>query len=85
MRVLRQWASVELRRGDWNAVTTIWSRLLARDPGNLEAINTIFRGFHTIKGLAGFLEFLPIQRFAHEVETLLDLARNLKAPVDSVQ
>jgi two-component system, chemotaxis family, sensor kinase CheA len=57
---------------------------LEQDPGNLEAINTIFRGFHTIKGLAGFLEFPAIQRFAHEVETLLDLPRNSKLPVDSI-
>jgi len=56
---------------------------LEQDPGNAEAINTIFRGFHTIKGLAGFLDFEAIQRFAHEVETLLDLARNSKVPVDS--
>ena len=56
---------------------------LEQDPTNTEAINTIFRGFHTIKGLAGFLDFAPIQAFAHEVETLLDLARNLKVPVDS--
>ncbi|HEY1758120.1 MAG TPA: chemotaxis protein CheA [Bryobacteraceae bacterium] len=64
----------------------IESQLLAleQDPRNAEAVNTIFRGFHTIKGLAGFLEFPAIQRFAHEVETLLDLARNLKLPVDSV-
>jgi two-component system chemotaxis sensor kinase CheA len=57
---------------------------LEQDPRNAEAINTIFRGFHTIKGLAGFLDFSAIQRFAHEVETLLDLARNSKLPVDSV-
>ena len=56
---------------------------LEHDPRNAEAINTIFRGFHTIKGLAGFLEFPVIQQFAHEVETLLDLARNSKLPVDS--
>jgi len=56
---------------------------LEKDPGNKEAINAIFRGFHTIKGLAGFLDFPAIQRFAHEVETLLDLARNGKVPVDS--
>ncbi|MGD1069571.1 MAG: chemotaxis protein CheA [Bryobacteraceae bacterium] len=56
---------------------------LERDPRNKEAINAIFRGFHTIKGLAGFLDFPAIQRFAHEVETLLDLARNQKLPVDS--
>ena len=55
----------------------------SRTRETLEAINTIFRGFHTIKGLAGFLDFAAIQRFAHEVETLLDLARNSKVAVDS--
>ncbi len=47
-----------------------------RDPANAEALNAIFRGFHTIKGLAGFLELWDIQKLAHEVETILDLARN---------
>jgi two-component system chemotaxis sensor kinase CheA len=56
---------------------------LEQDPRNAEAIHTIFRGFHSIKGLAGFLEFSGIQGFAHEVETLLDLARDSKLPVDS--
>jgi two-component system chemotaxis sensor kinase CheA len=49
---------------------------LEQDPLNSEALNAIFRGFHTIKGLAGFLEFSAIQAVAHEIETLLDLARN---------
>jgi two-component system chemotaxis sensor kinase CheA len=56
---------------------------LEQDPQSAEAINTIFRGFHTIKGVAGFLEFPKIEQFAHEVETLLDLARNSKLAVDS--
>jgi two-component system chemotaxis sensor kinase CheA len=43
---------------------------------SLDTVNTIFRGFHTIKGLAGFLEFAEIQSLTHEVETLLDLGRN---------
>lgn len=67
-------------------LSSVESQLLAleQDPGNPEAINTIFRGFHTIKGLAGFLEFPDIQRFAHEVEALLELARNSTIAVDSV-
>ncbi|WP_419191916.1 chemotaxis protein CheA [Engelhardtia mirabilis] len=48
---------------------------LERDPTNAEAINAIFRAFHTIKGLAGFLELDPIQRLAHEAETMLDRVR----------
>lgn len=46
-----------------------------------EAINAIFRGFHTIKGLAGFLIFPAIQAVAHETETLLDLVRTGKLAV----
>lgn len=49
---------------------------LEQDPGNAEAVHSLFRGFHTIKGLAGFLELGAIQEVAHEVETVLDLARN---------
>jgi two-component system chemotaxis sensor kinase CheA len=49
---------------------------LEREPGDGEALNGIFRGFHTIKGLAGFLELWEVQRLAHEVETVLDRARN---------
>ena len=66
-------------------LAAIEARLLAleQDPSDAEAINTIFRGFHTMKGLAGFLEFGAIQSFAHETETLLDLARNSKLTVDS--
>jgi two-component system chemotaxis sensor kinase CheA len=49
---------------------------LEHDPSDVESIHATFRGFHTIKGLAGFLEFATIQEVAHEVETLLDQARN---------
>ena len=49
---------------------------LEREPQGSEALNSVFRGFHTIKGLAGFLELWDIQKVAHEVETLLDRARN---------
>jgi two-component system chemotaxis sensor kinase CheA len=49
---------------------------LEREPSDGEALNAVFRGFHTIKGLAGFLELWEIQKLAHEVETLLDRARS---------
>ena len=49
---------------------------LERDPCNSEALHSVFRGFHTIKGLAGFLELWEIQKLAHEVEAVLDRARN---------
>lgn len=50
--------------------------ILERDPANSEALHATFRGFHTIKGLAGFLELWDVQKLAHEVETVLDRARN---------
>lgn len=56
---------------------------LEQNPGATDAIHSVFRGFHTIKGLAGFLEFGTIQQVSHEVETLLDLARNAKIAVDT--
>ncbi|MEO6006210.1 MAG: chemotaxis protein CheA [Opitutus sp.] len=58
----------------------IEAALLALDqqPDNPEALNSIFRSFHTIKGNAGFLGLVPMQTLAHEVESLLDLARNQK-------
>jgi two-component system, chemotaxis family, sensor kinase CheA len=56
---------------------------LERDPANSEAVHTIFRSFHTIKGLAGFLELAEIQEVAHHVETLLDQARNGKLRITS--
>ncbi|MCL6545900.1 MAG: chemotaxis protein CheA [Bryobacteraceae bacterium] len=64
-------------------LTNIESSLLAleQDPANAESLHAAFRGFHTIKGLAGFLEFAAIQEVAHEVETLLDLARNQQLSV----
>ncbi|MGA2878410.1 MAG: chemotaxis protein CheA [Bryobacteraceae bacterium] len=56
---------------------------LDQDPANAEAINAIFRGFHTIKGMAGFLDLDPVRDLAHEVETVLDLARNAKLTINS--
>ncbi|MBN1344763.1 MAG: chemotaxis protein CheA [Phycisphaerae bacterium] len=38
-------------------------------------INELFRPFHTIKGMAGFLNLRDIQELTHKGETLLDLAR----------
>ncbi len=56
---------------------------LERDPGSIEVVHAVFRAFHTIKGLAGFLGFSVVQEVSHEIETLLDLARNEKLTVDS--
>ena len=56
---------------------------LELSPEDPEALSAIFRSFHTIKGNAGFLGLAPMHALAHEVETLLDLARNQKIRIDS--
>ena len=47
-------------------LTAIELHLLAldQDAANSEALHAIFRGFHTIKGLAGFLGLDAIQEVA---------------------
>jgi two-component system chemotaxis sensor kinase CheA len=51
---------------------------LEKQPGDQEVINRIFRGFHTIKGMAGFLNLQDIGSLAHSAENLLDMARKGK-------
>ena len=48
---------------------------LEKDPTDNPTLNAIFRSFHTFKGGSGFLQLTPLNRLAHELETLLDLAR----------
>jgi two-component system chemotaxis sensor kinase CheA len=59
-------------------IQSIEQNLLAleQDTSLTEPIHALFRAFHTIKGIAGFLEFQEIRLVSHETETLLDLARN---------
>ncbi|MEN6373974.1 MAG: chemotaxis protein CheA [Smithella sp.] len=49
---------------------------LENEPENKEYINTIFRPFHSIKGVASFLNLETIRDLAHSLENLLDKARN---------
>jgi two-component system chemotaxis sensor kinase CheA len=49
---------------------------LEQHPDDLETINAIFRPFHTLKGVAGFLNLPQIQALSHEVEWLLDRVRD---------
>jgi two-component system, chemotaxis family, sensor kinase CheA len=51
---------------------------LETDPGNPEAVNTVFRAFHTIKGTSGFLGLTLIQELAHRAESLLSRIRDRK-------
>ncbi|MEM6314910.1 MAG: Hpt domain-containing protein, partial [Planctomycetota bacterium] len=51
---------------------------LEDDPTNKDAIDSCFRAFHTIKGVAGFLNLKQVQELAHATETLLDRGREGK-------
>ena len=55
---------------------------LEQDPSDLETINAIFRPFHTVKGVSGFLNFNKINKLAHISENLLDKARNGEISID---
>jgi two-component system chemotaxis sensor kinase CheA len=48
---------------------------LESDTADEEAINAVFRCFHTIKGVAGFVEMDHIKNLAHKSESLLDRVR----------
>jgi two-component system chemotaxis sensor kinase CheA len=49
---------------------------LEQDPGNKDCVNSIFRPFHSIKGVASFLNLENIRALAHDLESLLDKVRN---------
>ncbi|MEM5785773.1 MAG: chemotaxis protein CheA [Syntrophobacteraceae bacterium] len=55
---------------------------LETNPHDQEAINAVFRPFHSIKGVAGFLNFTEIHHLSHEVENLLDAARAGKVAIN---
>jgi two-component system, chemotaxis family, sensor kinase CheA len=51
---------------------------LEKNPTSADALNSLFRSFHTLKGGAGFLNLPAMNHLAHELETLLDLTRQGK-------
>lgn len=49
---------------------------LEKNPTDEEAVNTVFRAFHTVKGTSAFLGLSRIAAFAHEAESLLSRVRD---------
>ena len=47
-----------------------------------DAIHSIFRAIHTIKGSAGMFGFREMEEFAHVVENILDKARNNEIEIE---
>ena len=49
---------------------------LETDPEDVEAVGTVFRAFHTVKGVSAFLELVSISEMAHHAESLLSRVRD---------
>lgn len=56
---------------------------LEQDPGDKDYINAVFRPFHSVKGVASFLNLNNIRDLAHALENLLDKARSDEVSVTS--
>lgn len=55
---------------------------LEKRPGDKALLNDIFRGFHTIKGGAGFLNVDALVNLCHRTENLFDKLRNAELVLD---
>ncbi|MBN2171600.1 MAG: chemotaxis protein CheA [Candidatus Krumholzibacteriota bacterium] len=49
---------------------------LESDPQDMEAVNRVFRAFHTIKGTSAFLGLDAVSELAHKAETVLSRVRD---------
>lgn len=78
-QILRDFVSESLENLDTIEVNLI---NLEQDPEDLETLNAIFRPFHTIKGVSGFLNLGDINTLSHSAENLLDKARNAELRVN---
>src|SRR5690606_6532826 len=56
---------------------------LEQNPDDMPLLNAIFRGFHTIKGGAGFLQIEPLVECCPAAENVFDLLRNGKLRVSA--
>ena len=57
---------------------------LEKSPQDKDLLNVIFRGFHTIKGGAGFLNAHELVTLCHLTENLFDKLRNSELHLDPV-
>ncbi len=48
---------------------------------DVEIVNALFRGLHTVKGSAGMLDFKDVQEVAHKLENIFDLLRKDRMPL----
>jgi two-component system, chemotaxis family, sensor kinase CheA len=80
---------LELNKAFFNESLEILERLegdidrMESRPEDLEVINAVFRGLHTIKGNSSFLGLDNITKISHQAETLLDKTRKREIPVSA--
>ena len=56
---------------------------IEKTPDDKDLLNAIFRGFHTVKGGAGFLELTELVEICHAAENVFDMLRNGKIVMTS--
>lgn len=56
---------------------------IEKTPDDKDLLNSIFRGFHTVKGGAGFLELNELVDICHAAENVFDMLRNGKITLNS--
>jgi two-component system chemotaxis sensor kinase CheA len=54
---------------------------LEEQPDDRERLDSAFRGFHTLKGAAGIVDFVAMSRALHAAEDVLSAVRSKSAPV----
>ncbi len=57
---------------------------IEKTPDDAALLNAIFRGFHTVKGGAGFLELKDLVEICHAAENVFDMLRNNKVKMSAV-
>ena len=55
---------------------------LEEDPHDLEPVETVFRGAHSLKGMAGAMGYARTQEFTHTMESLMDTVRQRRQTAD---
>lgn len=55
---------------------------LEENPEDLQLVNEIFRSAHTLKGMAGTMGFVNMQKLTHAMENVLAAARDGKLKVN---
>ncbi len=56
---------------------------LEKDPHSTDRLGSVFRTFHTMKGVAGFLNFARLEALAHAAEELLSRLRDGELMLDA--